>query len=453
MTERQKTACRLADLHFDRGLRAAHMRDLTTAARELRFCLSIRRDHPQARELLGLVYYEIGETAEALKQWILSQEILERGGNAARYIDDVQRDQARLRATENALVRYNRALTSCRAGHDDAAAVELRRALTQNPNLLAGWQLMALLELKRGRHAQAERMLRHAAKIDTGSALTQHLLQLLETERKGQEERRSSRVRVGWRKRDDDEGAIRTTRGRRSVVNNNLFNIAVGALIGILATWLIFAPARVRSVRSELNDRLVEYTNLSNEQKEQIGILQDRIEALQGEVADAEEQSAASERRAASYNGLLRTYKAYQDEDVEAAGKAILDVDPELLDENARAIYDSIKDTVLTQAYDMYTADGLFAFDGGRFEEAIPLLLAACQIRSDQYIPLNRLAHAYRYTGDYENALKYFQMIVDTFPDSEESASVEGYLEEMKNAVAAGTSAADTEKADEEEGT
>lgn len=437
MKRNRQTVARLADLHYNRGLAAATDRDMTAAVTELSTALTIRRDHTQARDLLGLVYYETGQAARALEQWIISRELDPAGELSARYIDDMQHDAGRLRAMESALVRYNRALHSCRSGHDDAAAVELRRSLTQNPKLLVAWQLLALVEAHRGRLTQAERMLRRAAAIDIGSGLTQHLKKLVSGERGTQEERRG-RVLPG-RKKEKEEGAIRNTGNRRSFLNTNLFNILIGAAVGIMGTWALLTPAKVRETKNEMNARIVEYTNTVTEQKEQIGILQDRVATLQQAVADAEEASETSERRAKSYRGLLNVYKAYGENDIETAGRAVLDIDESLLDDEALAIYNEIKGPVTAQAYDMFSEEGLFAFDGGNFSEAIPLLEMAVSIRNDDYITLNRLAHAYRYTNDPANALKYFQAIVDTFPDSPESESVQGYLEEMKNALSKGT--------------
>ena len=60
---------------YNDGLRKAQMRDMSGAIASLRRSLQFNRENIAARNLLGLVYYGIGEVPEALVEWIISKNL------------------------------------------------------------------------------------------------------------------------------------------------------------------------------------------------------------------------------------------------------------------------------------------------------------------------------------------------------------------------------------------
>ena len=57
---------------YNDGLRKAQIRDMSGAITSLRKSLQYNRANIDARNLLGLIYYENGEVADALVQWVIS---------------------------------------------------------------------------------------------------------------------------------------------------------------------------------------------------------------------------------------------------------------------------------------------------------------------------------------------------------------------------------------------
>ena len=61
-----------ANSYYNRGLEMAKERNLSGAARFLKRALQFNKYHTDARNLLGLIFYEMGETSDALIQWVIS---------------------------------------------------------------------------------------------------------------------------------------------------------------------------------------------------------------------------------------------------------------------------------------------------------------------------------------------------------------------------------------------
>ena len=169
MSKAEEKARQLSKLYYNQGLDRAQIRDLSGAIDKLRFSLQLDKSNIQARNLLGLVYFETGEAVAALGQWIISSNLQPEDNLANDYIKDVQADQNRLKNISQSIRQYNEALAACRAGNDDMAAVSLRRVLTKNPKFIQAYHLLALIDIHEGKYASAQRILRRALKIDPSS--------------------------------------------------------------------------------------------------------------------------------------------------------------------------------------------------------------------------------------------------------------------------------------------
>ena len=64
-----------SNIFYNEGLEKAKVRDLSGAVVSLRQCLKLNKNHVDARNLLGLVYFEMGESVAALCEWIISKNL------------------------------------------------------------------------------------------------------------------------------------------------------------------------------------------------------------------------------------------------------------------------------------------------------------------------------------------------------------------------------------------
>ena len=68
-----KKTARVSDAYYNSGLYKARVRDLTGAVESLKISLMVNKYNTNARNLLGLVYCEMGDVVEALSQWVVSK--------------------------------------------------------------------------------------------------------------------------------------------------------------------------------------------------------------------------------------------------------------------------------------------------------------------------------------------------------------------------------------------
>ena len=109
---------------YNDGLRKAKIRDMSGAIMSLRKSLQFNRENIAARNLLGLVYYGIGEVPEALVEWIISKNLKSRDNIADYYIKNVQSSAKELEQIDLAIKKYNQCLTYCQRGGSGGDSVK-----------------------------------------------------------------------------------------------------------------------------------------------------------------------------------------------------------------------------------------------------------------------------------------------------------------------------------------
>ena len=172
----QKKVDYLSKSFYNQGLEKASIRDLSGAIACLKQSLIYDKRNIKARNLLGLVYFETGEVVSALSEWVISKNLQPARNLATEYINKLQANRNRLNAINETIRKYNNALMLCREGHEDMAAIKLRRILSQNPKLIKGYHLLALIQMKNHEWNKARRTLKKAARIDKTNTTTLRFL-------------------------------------------------------------------------------------------------------------------------------------------------------------------------------------------------------------------------------------------------------------------------------------
>lgn len=106
---------------YNDGLRKAQVRDMSGAIVSLQQSLQYNRENIAARNLLGLVYYGIGEVSEALVEWIISKNLCPRDNIADYYIKNVQNSANELESLNQAIKKFNQCLVYCQQNGEDLA--------------------------------------------------------------------------------------------------------------------------------------------------------------------------------------------------------------------------------------------------------------------------------------------------------------------------------------------
>lgn len=357
----QKKVDYLSRKCYNEGLEKASVRDLSGAISCLKQSLMYNKHNIQARNLLGLVYFETGEVVAALSEWVISKNLQPSRNLASEYINKLQANSNKLEAINETIRKYNDALNLCREGHEDMAAIRLKKILTQNPKLIKGYHLLALVQIKEGEYNKARRTLRKAVKIDKTNTTTLRFLSEID-EQTGVSTRLDRQNKRSKKQVDSSESdmAIRTPQYKEKSRVSLFFTLIAGFAAGLLAFYLLAVPAIRQGIYREANQQIVKYSDAVSSQGAELTKAQSQAQESGDTVEAASKQIEEEKKKSSSYEALIEAYAALQQQNMDEAALKIQNVYADLLSADLKGIYNTICNSTGTTGIEG-TTDGTSA--------------------------------------------------------------------------------------------
>ncbi|MBP3877785.1 MAG: tetratricopeptide repeat protein, partial [Lachnospiraceae bacterium] len=364
----QKQAIVLSGLYYNQGLEKAQVRDLSGAIDQLKRSLKFNKLNVPARNLLGLVYFETGEVVSALSEWVISKNIQPEDNIAAEYIRNLQQDANRLDIINQTIKKYNIALENCLEGNEDVSLIQLKKILAQNPKLIKGYHLLALLYIHKREYEKARRLLKKAIRIDKTNTTTLRFLREVD-EQTGTATSLESHFSLWGGRRNAEEAPQEEPErapGTSALYHSGsggrgfpFLNVLMGAVIGAAAIWFLFIPAYTRSINRAANEKITKYSSDMAVYSAQIQTMNDQIRASQDTVNTAKDKIDAANAKSVSYDNLIKAQNAYNNGSYDAAATSIADIDGSKLSVEAKAVYDSLSVQLANFLLAAYKKNGL----------------------------------------------------------------------------------------------
>ena len=426
---------------YNDGLRKAQIRDMSGAIVSLRRSLQFNRENIAARNLLGLVYYGIGEVPEALVEWIISKNLRTHNNIADYYINTVQASAKELETINLAIKKYNQCLAYCQQNGEDLAIIQLKQVVASHPSFLKAHQLLALLYLHTGQYTRARQMIRQARKLDTGNEITLKYMHEL-THQRGKQRRRSEKKK---------EDAVEYSLGNETIIQPKhsrvkemashlaVANVFIGAAIGAAIIWFLVAPAVNQSQNNRMNDQMREYSDQIKTLEAQVSAQTRTLDNYRasGEEVEADTNQAQTTRD--SYENLMTVVEQYNSGEYSYTTMAdsLIGIDRDSLGESGKSRYDELTDAIYPSACETNFATGTEALSAGNYQGAVDALYKVVRMNAgynDGQALFNQ-AQAYMGNGDNDNAITYFQRVVDDYGDSEYAEEAQTNLDTLSAAA------------------
>lgn len=440
----------LSNVYYNQGLEKAQIRDLSGAVTCLKRSLKLNKMNIQARNLLGLVYFEMGEVVAALSEWVISKNMMPEGNLANEYINRLQKNTNRLDMINTSIKKYNQCLEYCRNNNLDMAKMQLKKVVSNNPKLIKAYHLLALLLMHEGEYEKARKQLKIAVKIDKTNTTTLRFLKEIE-EQTGKATNLDSRFKAKEKETEKQNQSVVYKSGNDTIIQppeykeksitNTLVNLLLGLLVGAAALWFLIVPAKTQKINQEANKKVVEYSGKMAALSAELTRMQEEMDNSTESVNTAQSQIQEAEEKVSSYENLIKAWQAQKDGNSETAANAVEGVNAEFLSVEAKSIYDSIMKSVGSTVRKKYVNEASVALESEDYDTAITNLDKALNIGKQDKSIMFQLAQAYDKKGDKENANQWYQKIIDEFPGTKTASDAKDYLE--ANGGAAATSQED----------
>ena len=441
----KKIMC-MSNRFYNDGLEKAGVRDLTGAINSLRQSLKFNKNNIEARNLLGLVYFETGEVVAALSEWVISKNMRPEKNIADDYINMLQSNAARLDAINQTIKKYNQALVYCNQDSKDLAIIQLKKVLSLNPKFIRAHQLLALLYMDSEQWDRAERELRKCMDIDRNNTLTLRYLKEVEMQLTPDENSKQT----GRRKKDDavryqsdNEIIIQplNVKEQKSAGLSSLINIAIGLIIGLAVMYFLVVPAAVSNANNEAQKTITDIGNQLDTKTSRIQELETQMQALQTENDTLNQELQGVKLIQLDFITVWQkcmlaaatTYLETQDITQTAANLESISasVDVDSTSEAFQKLYKTLLGLIGPQLSAQYYETGYNAYRSEDYATAIGNLSKAViydETNKDAWLSLG---NSYRKSDDAQNAITTYDKIIELFPDTETARSAQRYRSQL----------------------
>lgn len=429
-----------ANRFYNEALDKAKVRDLSGAVTSLRQCLKLNKNHIEARNLLGLVYFERGEVVAALSEWVISKNIKSEKNIADDYIDKVQSNPGTLDAYNQTIKKYNLALNYCQQDSQDLAIIQLKKILSVNPKFVQARQLLALLYINSGEWERAKRALDKAIAIDANNTMTLRYLKEVEEMIPIQEEQHVKKKKEAIVYRSGNDTVIQPVGKKETVGFQTLLNILIGVVIGLGITWFLVVPAKTQEVQEQANAKYREISEQMDSKTMQMNELTAQIEELTGEraslISSLEEAQKNETLIEANTNlieaALMRMNGTGNEMAIADTLELITDTYLEnQATESFKNLYSALRESIGTVVAKNCYNIGYEAFKAQDYDTAIENLERAVKYNASNGEALYNLGNAYNKKGETQKALKIYEQVIEQFPNTEKARKSKIYIKEI----------------------
>lgn len=304
----RKTSNRL----YNEGLEMASVRNLTGAVDKLRKSLEMNKENIQARNLLGLVYYELGECTMAVCEWVISTNLKKEDNDAERLLKLVRADANEYQNFNTAIRKFNIALDLAQNGNDDMAMIQLKRVVGLNPHYVKAHLLMALIYIKNNEYERAKKILKHILKVDVGNVTARRYINEIKvTNVPGNDSQSQQSEEYDFTGTGASKSRIYTEDKPNFLAVITFF---IGLAIGIAVVYILAVPNIKSDIRRDYEERERQIGIEVSKTNADISSYESKIRILENENTDLKSRILLAEReKTVDYSPLLKLYTDYLD--------------------------------------------------------------------------------------------------------------------------------------------
>ena len=430
-----KIVVKASNSYYNQGLEKARVRDLTGAVTALKTSLSLNKKNIKARNLLGLVYYEMGELAMALSEWVISLNLKQDRNVAEVYIRKVKSNPNKLELINQAARRYNIALAKAKEGGDDVALIQLKKVAATYPKFIRANLLLALIYMKRNEDERAPKVLHRVLKIDRNNTLALKYIDEINGASQTQPADGNEEYYRNSKRKPLSGNDVILPRNSYKEPSSGVFTVVyilLGVVIGAALIWFLIVPAKLQSSQHENNDTIKKYSEQLSGYSVEITTLEKQNEELTSQLDAANkelEQYKGDSGETALYAKLVEAVSEYLANDVDKAALALADIDvTQLPTQTAKDLYTTLEDKCNGGARTFYMA-GLNAYNQKNYVDAAKYLEKAYELDNKSVETPYYLAMSYFELNDLENAQKYVDVVNSKFGDTTFAKQLKEYVD------------------------
>jgi len=334
---------------------------------------------------------------------------------------------------KSSVVLYNKALESMRSGSEDIAIIELKKAVSINPDFHEAINLLGLCYISTKEYGKAEEMFRRVISAENNAIKAMEYINFLEG-KDTPEASGKNKAAFRKKKKSQDIRPSEMLQNRPKAASNK-----TDRKIEILKYAAVFLAGIVimAIINPLIFDKSQDSISVSSSDEEIQAQIQNAVDAVKKEyedkLNDLEEKSALLEDNLDKANHSIEYYKNQTNlfeieklassKEYEKAADMLILLKPVAFQGAEKEKFDALFQDIMPKAAREAYNQGVKLFKQEKFQEAKDILSKA-KIYGTGFTGVNmdgilyNLAKSYMELEDYTNAISTFNSVIEEFPGS-----------------------------------
>lgn len=420
-------------LLYNQGLQMAKLRDLSGAISVLKRSIKLDKYNIEAHNLLGLIYFEIGEVVQALQQWVISKNMKKEDNLAEKYIEDIHHNQQKLDKLNSAVKKYNQSIKYIEQKSEDLAIIQLKKVISLNPKFVKAYCLLSLCYIKEKEVEKAKKYLIKVLAIDKSNYIALKYYESITDHDDKIEE-----IVAGETKDSSPVNLSPSTKisYRFNSATMQFIYIIVGILIGVAVGIFLIVPGRTTHLNKKVDALELENEQLTSNYSQSLADLTTENETLKNEVSEKDAMIANQNLQQEYYEALETLQDAidlYMKNEREAAFNELDNIEKSHLGAStAYEIYNRLTEELALDAYNSgYNAYVREDFEKSRNDLRIAYNFVQDTGYSDDALYL--LARSYQRLGNDNEAIRLFKELISKYPSTNRINDANYFLNNLES--------------------
>lgn len=420
------------------GYQYAKTRNLSMSKAMLLRAVAFNKHNIQARNLLGLVLFELGDIGEALKHWIVSQSIKKEDNLAVTYIKKVQNEPEKLENYKEALVLYNKSLRYLAQDNGDIAVIGLKKAANLLPNFVEAKNLLAACYIHQNQLEKALEQVKQVLQIDIENTRALTYLKEISSIEISETKPSNQRLHIKASSLSEKNNKPQKIINRGHMLRNAVAYFVVGAVCMFAVQVGLILPTKTQTLEADRNtilqakqDLETKIKNMSEENNNKLLALEEENKKLKNE----NNQMQASQNKILQKERIQTALQLQSERKWIECAEIIYNISATDLDEENKNLYESMKEEVFRRAADTLYQQGYSAYQNNNTQEAKAafekVLLYGPGLRSagDAMYYMGQMEEQ---SGNKEKAKQYYSTVLKDYEGSNSAYRAKRAIEQLE---------------------
>jgi tetratricopeptide (TPR) repeat protein len=416
---------------YNKGLEQAQSRDLTGAIGSLTKSVEFDKTNINARNLLGLVYYEVGQIGQALKHWVISTHFQKEENIAHEYINTIQNSGRQLERYNDAVKMYNQSLEYVKQRSEDMAIIQLKKTVNVNPNFVEAYCLLGLCYIKQKNTDKALQYIEKALEIDVNHPKAIRYYKELKPNTVRPQVKEKAPVIAQSKQRRSERSLQEMNRRKASFISpvGQLTTFVLGIVLTAAVIYILILPARADDLKKKMGAIEAENESLKGQI---VRITEEKdadIETLKKENEEIKETNQTLEQKQNVLEQIQKMNQVdilYKNNQLEESASLLQTVDTTNLPEENKAVYNGFINKIFPKVGLNYYNAGRTAYNRRNLDDAKLKFEKSRSYAQEQWyspIALYYIGRISEEQGDLERAKQIYNKVIETYPRSDSASN------------------------------